>query len=43
MLDFKKRNPVIWEFLKNDFVVTKSTLEFVYLFDNQGREANEFV
>ena len=38
MLEVKKTDPVTWEYLKNDFVVTNSTLAFVNLFDDQGLE-----
>ena len=36
MFKVKKMDPVTWEYLKNDIVVTNSTIVFVNLLDSQG-------
>ena len=38
MFKVKKTDPVTWEYLKNDFVVTNLTIVFVNLLDSQGLE-----
>ena len=38
MFKVKKTDPVTWEYLKNDFVVTNSTIVFVNLLNSQGLE-----
>ena len=38
MFKVKKMDPVTWEYLKNDIVVTNSTIVFVNLLDSQGLE-----
>ena len=38
MYEVRKNDPVTWEYLKKDFVVTKSTEAFCNLFVDQGLE-----